>query len=112
MATLSPILAMTRARREAYSSGGKTSVKTGCAASLTTINTPGKNPLTIICIVGRTFGLRAPLGPATASFGAVAGARKENVSSRAEVGASQQKGQPVLGRQVAVHISNRSVKLG
>src|SRR5437016_12663812 len=33
MATASPILAMTRARRAAYSSGGNTSVKTGWAAS-------------------------------------------------------------------------------
>src|SRR5258708_2509430 len=32
MATASPIFAITRARRAAYSSGGKTSVKTGCAA--------------------------------------------------------------------------------
>src|SRR5438067_1168994 len=33
IATPSPSLAITRARRSAYSPGGKTSVKTGCAVS-------------------------------------------------------------------------------
>src|SRR5438270_13902895 len=65
IATPSPICCMARARRAAYSSGGKMPVKTGCAASgsaRSRASAANRNTALHLIPIGCLAGLMVPIG--------------------------------------------------